>query len=91
MSFDVSTGTQISPGKNDNFPSIYLPDLPLHPLVERALASGAASPGLTASHQVSVRQARSLPPASFRFRLAADTLASSYRKVQPLSFGTFTL
>jgi hypothetical protein len=27
---------------------------------------------------VSIRQARSLPPASFRFRLTMDTLALSY-------------
>ncbi len=36
-----------------------------------------------ASNQVSVRRAGSLPRASFRFRLTADTLASGYRGVQP--------
>jgi hypothetical protein len=30
---------------------------------------------LAASYAISVRQASALPPASFRFRLAADTLA----------------
>jgi hypothetical protein len=68
--------SQISPGKRTSFPSIYLPHLPctafgskgfvlLCRLIQRCLAS----------YEVRVPQAGGLPPASFGFRLAADTLA----------------
>ncbi|SET84002.1 hypothetical protein SAMN04487771_105119, partial [[Clostridium] aminophilum] len=65
------------------FPSIYLPHLSrMIPCSYWALACTAVLPSCVTSYVVSVRQARGLPvvslfphPASFRSRLAADTLA----------------
>jgi hypothetical protein len=68
--------SQISPGKHTCFPSIHPPHLPCTAfgskdfvlfcrLIQRCLAS----------YEVRVPRAGGLPPASFRFRLAADTLA----------------
>lgn len=67
---------QTSPGKDSNFPPMYLPHLPCTP-------SGSIGLGLVlqtrpmcmALYAVRVPQVGSLPRASFRFRLAADTLA----------------
>jgi len=75
--------TQISPGTTRFFPSIYLPHLShMIPCSYWALACWAVLPSCVTSYVVSVRQARGLPvvslfphPASFRSRLAADTLA----------------
>lgn len=77
---------QTSPGTTRFFPSIYLPHLP-HAIPCSYWASTwfAALPSHIAFYAVSVRQARGLPvvslfphPASFRFRLATDTLAFGY-------------
>lgn len=70
---------QISPGKNAIFLSIYL----LHLL---SYAFGSTGFGLLcnltqrtlALYEVRVPQTGDLPPASFRFHLAVDTLALSY-------------
>ena len=75
--------TQVSPGTTRFFPSIYLPHLPrMIPCSYWALTCVGALPSCVPLYVVSVRQARGLPvvsllphPASFRFRLAADTLA----------------
>ena len=57
-------------------PVIYQPHLrPCLPDKYRALQILGFSPSMTASHAVSVRRARVLPAASFRFHLAVDTLA----------------
>ena len=77
---------QISPGTTRFFPSIYLPHLSrMIPCSYWASACGAVFPSCETFYVVSVRQARGLPvvslfphPASFRFRLAADTLAFGY-------------
>ena len=70
---------QISPGTTRFFPSIYLPHLP--PLVPCSYGTStwmaALSPTI-ASYAVPVRQARGLPPTSFRFRLATNTLVFGY-------------
>jgi len=74
---------QISPGTTRFFPSIHLPHLSrMIPCSYWALACVAVLPSCVTSYVVSVRQARGLPvvslfphPASFRFRLTADTLA----------------
>ena len=65
-----------SPG-NAHEPSRLCPPhlRPCLPVTYRALKITAFSPGMAASYAVSVRQASALPAASFRFRLAADTLA----------------
>jgi hypothetical protein len=74
-----SVQQQVSPGKSAVFLSIYPPHLlPAtfgsmdFVLFSRLIQSQAASYG------VRVPRAGDLPPASFRFRLAADTLALSY-------------
>ena len=77
---------QISPGTTRFFPSIYLPHLSrMIPCSYWASACRAVLPSCETFYVVSVRQARGLPvvslfphPASFRFRLAADTLAFGY-------------
>ena len=77
---------QTSPGTTRFFPSIYLPNLPhAIPCSYWASTCLAALPSHIAFYAVSVRQARGLPvvslfphPASFRFRLTADTLAFGY-------------
>ena len=70
---------QTSPGTTRFFPSIYLPHLP--PLVPCSFGTStwmaALSPTI-ASYAVPVRQARGLPPTSFRFRLATNTLVFGY-------------
>ena len=77
---------QISPGTARFFPSIHLPHLfRMIPCSYWALACLAVLPSCKTLYVVSVRQARGLPmvslfphPASFRFRLATDTLAFGY-------------
>jgi hypothetical protein len=70
--------SQISPGKSVIFPSIYL----LH-LLSFAFGSkdfvlvGRLIQRMLASYEVRVPQAGGLPPASFRFHLAMNTLALS--------------
>ena len=70
---------QTSPGTTRFFPSIYLPHLP--PLVPCSFGTStwmaALSPTI-ASYAVPVRQAGGLPPTSFRFRLATNTLVFGY-------------
>jgi hypothetical protein len=74
-----SARRQASQGKSVVFPSIYL----LH-LLSIAFGSkdfvllGRLIQRSLASYEVRVPQAGGLPLASFRFRLAADTLALSY-------------
>ncbi len=67
---------EISPGKNDNFPLIYLPHLHhgIRAVLDFALSCKLVRPA-NALYAISVRQTEGLPPASFRFRLATDTLA----------------
>ena len=77
---------QVSPGTTRFFPSIHLPHLPcMIPCSYRASTCVGALPSCAPLYVVSVRQARGLPvvslfphPASFRFRLATDTLAFGY-------------
>ena len=77
---------QTSPGTTRFFPSICLPHLSrMIPCSYRASTCVAALPSCVTLYAVSVRQARGLPvslfsphPASFRFRLASDTLAFGY-------------
>ena len=66
---------ETSPGKSDNLHLIYPPHL-LHVLL---CSIGLcfvrqARPACTALYVISVRQAEVLPPSSFRFHLAVDTL-----------------
>ena len=70
---------QTSPGTTRFFPSIYLPHLP--PLVPCSYGTSTCSAALSptiASYTVPVRQARGLPPTSFRFRLTTNTLVFGY-------------
>ena len=76
----VAKGTwpihQTSPGKNAIFPSTYLLHL-LHATFGRkgfALLSRLAQSHI-ALYEVRVPQTGGLPPASFRFHVAVDTLA----------------
>jgi hypothetical protein len=77
---------QTSPGTTRYFPSIYLPHLfHMIPCSFWASACHAVLPSCETFYAISVRQARGLPvvslfphPASFRFRLATDTLAFGY-------------
>ena len=77
FSFEVHV-RKISAGKLTIFPIIHL----LHLHREFRVAWGfSLGSSLTHSHMpdtVSVRQVDGLPPASFRFHLAMDTLASGY-------------
>lgn len=67
---------EISPGKSDNFPLIYLPHLHGGDSGSIGLCVVShARPSPHALYVISVRQTEGLPPASFRFRLTADTLA----------------
>src|SRR4030042_5737776 len=70
------TDRQISPGIA-LLPSRLCPPhlLPCFPYRYRTLSLYALSSSMAASYAVSVRQANALPAASFRFHLAADTLA----------------
>jgi len=65
--------------RTQSFPPIYPPHL--HKLVPcsywTSTCCGALSP-ICALYAVPVRQARGLPPSSFRFRVATDTLGLSY-------------
>lgn len=68
--------SQISTGKLALLHPIYLPHL--HPLPRIALdfaLCGKLVRLRCASYAISIRQAGTLPPASFRFRLTVDTLA----------------
>ena len=70
---------QTSPGTTRFFPSVYLPHLP--PLVPCSYGTSTCSAALSptiASYAVPVRQARGLPPTSFRFRLTTNTLVFGY-------------
>jgi len=70
---------QASPGKSVNFPSTYLPHL-------LSFAFGSTDftllsrliQQMLASYEVRVPQTGGLPPTSFRFPLAVDTLVLSY-------------
>src|SRR5690606_41259386 len=66
---------EISLGKNDNFHPIYLLHLPcrLRAVLDFGLMCNLIQTTL-ALYVVSVRQARTMPPVSFRFHLAMDTL-----------------
>jgi hypothetical protein len=69
---------QASPGKGAAFPSIYPPHLPSAVFGSKDFALLCKLIQLPlASYVVPVRQAGGLPPASFRFCVAADTLALS--------------
>jgi hypothetical protein len=70
-----STG-ETSPGKSDNLPLIYLPHLHhgIRAVLDFALFGKLVRPAY-AFYAIPVRQTEGLPPASFRFRLATDTLA----------------
>ena len=77
---------QTSPGTTRFFLSIHLPHLSyLIPCSYWASTCIAALPSCMTLYEISVRQTRDLPvvslfphPASFRFRLAVDTLAFGY-------------
>ena len=70
---------ETSPGKNAILPSIYLPHLhTLIPCSYWTSACGGALSSDCAFYAVPVRQARGLPPSSFRFRVTADTFDLSY-------------
>src|SRR5690606_35893352 len=83
---------ETSPGKNDNFHPKYLLHLPRRP---RAVSGFALFCNLARSslalYAVPVRQAGTLPPASFRFHLTVDPLAIGYHSLLPSVFGTRTL
>jgi hypothetical protein len=85
-------GQQISQGKTRDFPPIYPPHLRQHAPDDIGLRVSLPSrPRAVASYVVRVPRTRSLPAASFRFRLAADTLAVRLGvPVIRASTGTFT-
>lgn len=72
-----SAGRQISPGNARDLHSIYPPHIQTHPpgwlwgFEEHCLLTRY----MPASYAISVRRARVLPAASFRFRVTPDTLA----------------
>lgn len=67
---------QISQGNAHGLHPIYLPHLLPHlPYGYGALILVAISPDVAASYAVPVRQAGTLPTASFRFPVTQDTLA----------------
>ena len=71
--------TQTSLGTTRFFPSIYLPYLPSAvPCSYWASTCSAALPLHVALYMVSVRQTRVLPPPSFRFHFAVNTLGLGY-------------
>ena len=67
---------QTSPGKSDNLHLVYLPDLLYGACVvlDFVLLCKLVRPK-SASYLVLVHQTEILPPASFRFHVAVDTLA----------------
>ena len=67
---------QTSPGKSVYFPSIYLPHLLCLPFGRKdfTLLCTLIQVDL-ASYEIRVPQTGGLPPASFRFHVAMDTLA----------------
>ena len=67
-----------SSGKNAFFPTMYLLHLHLGFRVASGFILFCRLPLLRMPYAVSVRQVSGLPPASFRSRLAADTLALGY-------------
>jgi hypothetical protein len=68
--------SQISPGKRTSFPSIHPPHLPCTAFGSKDFVlSSRLIQRCLASYEVRVPRAGGLPPASFGFRLAADTLA----------------
>jgi hypothetical protein len=70
--------SQTSPGKRTSFPSIYPPHLPCTAFGSKDFVLvGRLIQRCLASYEVRVPRAGGLPPASFGFRLAADTLALS--------------
>ena len=75
---------QTSPGKNDNLPLVYLPDL-LHGVrvvLDFVLNCKLVRPK-SALYLVLVHQTEILPPASFRFHVTVDTLAFGYGRRSP--------
>ena len=70
---------ETSPGKNTIFLSIYLPHLRRLVPSSYWTSAGCATLSIQPSPDViSVRQTRDLPPASFRFLVAENTLALDY-------------
>ena len=67
-----------SSGKNASFPTMYLLHLHLGFRVASGFILFSRLTHLQMPYAVSVRQVSGLPPASFRSRLAADTLALGY-------------
>ncbi len=67
-----------SPGKNVFFPTMYLLHLHLRFRVALGFILYSRLTHLRMPDAVPVRKVRGLPPASFRFRLATDTLAFGY-------------
>ena len=67
---------QISPDKSDLFPLMHPPQFTAIALGDfRLRCVMATRPAVTASNAIRVPRVESLPPASFRFHLAMDTLA----------------
>jgi hypothetical protein len=67
---------QTSPGKSDNFHPMYLPKFTAVFLGCMGLRLVSQTrPNTTASNWIRVPQVGNLPPASFGFHLAVDTLA----------------
>ena len=83
---------QVSPGKNVVFPSIYPPHIlqPAFRSMDFALLGKLIQLPI-ASDGVRVPRAGGLPPASFGFYLAVDTLASWLHLLLLSVFGTYTL
>jgi hypothetical protein len=69
-----ATYHQISPGKNAHFHLIYLPHLPLEPLIASGFALFGKLAQLYRPHAIRVPQTETLPPTSFRFAVTRDTL-----------------
>jgi hypothetical protein len=69
------TDRQISPGKNADFLRMSPPHLRSQPLVVSDFALSCKLVRLCPPDAVRVPRRAVLPPASFRFRLAADTVA----------------
>lgn len=69
---------EFSSGKNAFFPTMYLLHLHLRFRVASGFILFSRLTHLQMPYAVSVRQVSGLPPASFRSRLAADTLALGY-------------
>lgn len=69
------TYRQISPGKNVNFLRMSPPHLRLHPLVVSDFVSFGKLVRMQTPYAIRVPRRTDLPPASFRFHLAVDTVA----------------